>query len=642
MPEPEVNANDRDQQASLAQDLWQDKVLADAIGYTKGLVAILDSLSDGFQRRGRELEEQRHRLAILQSERRTILEGRSGLDTQIASLTAERDELRSGLEAREQELDKLRKEVATRQSTLDGHTRELEELKHNMAEPARQAEELREVVRSLERQLQRAGQVPSREPLSQVAGDAATPGDGRTTSQPDLAGLESLVPDNRAPDDSQIISLTAERDALRAKLEERGRELDQLGQEVVQGKAALEAQTREIHALRVGMTETVRQAEEIQKVLQGLEQEREGAAHRQAILEAELEVERRRVRETTARASQEQIALREDLADAENLLAEARKDIAAGQGLIASLRRTVEEERSRNAARHEHVQPQTLEVSRLSAAIHGAQTLLMELTRALGGGEAASSVEGREWAELEALVQDPEAVTKPDRGALTMLQSIVDALGDIWQPAGGKAPLNATDEAALRRRAEDIADQWRRLLQERTAQPPQEEPQPLSVDAATTKSEREVRRDGQRAVPTRDRRTSASEGVREGKHEPSPAPAVASAARQKTSKRRSAVSGMTVECMLVASGKDAPRILRGEIARVNNMGLLGAFDERFPDGRQVVVRFVRDGEVVSCLGRVVRVQESTATSDLPAVCNHLIRFESQPSASGEELQAFGS
>jgi hypothetical protein len=356
-------------------------------------------------------------------------------------------------------------------------------------------------------------------------------------------------------------------------------------------------------------------------------------------------VERRRVRETTARASQEQIALREDLADAENLLAEARKDIASGQGLIASLRRTVEEERSRNAPRHEHVQPQTLEVARLSAAIHGAQTLLMELTRALGGGEAASSAEGREWAELEALVQDPEAVTNPDRGALAMLQPILDALGEIWQPAGGggKEPQkDATDEAALRRRAEDIADQWRRLLQERTAQPPQEEHQPLSVDAATTKSEREVRRDGPRAAPTRDRRTSASEGVREGKHEPSPAPAVASAARQKASKRRGAVSGMTVECMLVASGKDAPRILRGEIARVNNMGLLGAFDERFPEGRQVVVRFVRDGEVVSCLGRVVRVQESSAASDLPAVCNHLIRFESQPSASGEELQAFGS
>jgi hypothetical protein len=99
---------------------------------------------------------------------------------------------------------------------------------------------------------------------------------------------------------------------------------------------------------------------------------------------------------------------------------------------------------------------------------------------------------------------------------------------------------------------------------------------------------------------------------------------------------------MTVECMLVATGKEEARILRGEISRSNSMGLLGAFDERFPEGRQVVVRFIRDGEVVSCLGRVVRVLESAATGDASGACNHLIRFDSNPTASGEELQTFAN
>jgi len=97
---------------------------------------------------------------------------------------------------------------------------------------------------------------------------------------------------------------------------------------------------------------------------------------------------------------------------------------------------------------------------------------------------------------------------------------------------------------------------------------------------------------------------------------------------------------MTVECTVPAPGTETARILRGEIARINDMGLLGAFEERLPEGLQIVVRFVRDGEVVSCLGRVVRVQESTGAPNAPVTLNHLIRFESPVSASGEALQTF--
>jgi hypothetical protein len=128
------------------------------------------------------------------------------------------------------------------------------------------------------------------------------------------------------------------------------------------------------------------------------------------------------------------------------------------------------------------------------------------------------------------------------------------------------------------------------------------------------------------------------EATRAGKQEASPAPASVSAARQKT-KHRSPQSGATVECMIEASGKEAARTLRGEIGRMNTMGLMGAFEERFPEGRQVVVRFVRDGQVASCLGRVVRVQASAASAGSP-VFNHLIRFESPFVPSDGDLQAF--
>jgi DNA repair exonuclease SbcCD ATPase subunit len=648
--EAEANANDKEPQASLIQEPWHDKVLVDAIGYTKGLVAILDSLTEGFQRRGRELEEQRHRLAILQSERRTILEARSGFDAQVTFLTAERDALRTQLEERQRELDALRQEVAKAQVSLESHTHEIQELRRGVAEPAQQAEELREVVRSLERQLQRAGLTAGRAPVVPPARDAATPSDVRTTSQTDLAGLEELLPDRQVSETSQMTALTAERDALRTQLEERVGELETLRQEAAQGKAALEAHTREIQALRVGMAETVRQAEEIQRVLQGLEQERERAAQRQGALEAELEAERRRVRETTTRASQEQIALREDLADAENLLAEARKDIAAGQGLIASLRRTVDEQRSQSASLEEQLQSSTSEVSRLNAAMHSAQKLFAEISRALGGGAGETGAKGHEWAELEALVQDVEAGTQADQGAFAMLQPIAEVFRDLWHPAehaGGGPSQTLAGDATVRERAEQIADQWRRLLQDRvesarTASPLQGEPGVRQGEATTTKGEREPRREAQPAVTTRDRRPLAGEGVRGGKPEPLPIPASASVARQKTAKRRGVPSGMTVECMLVASGKEVPRILRGEIGRINNMGMMGAFDERFPEGRQVVLRFVREGEVVACLGRVVRVQESGATPDSSGAFNHLIRFESPLAISGEALQAFAT
>jgi septal ring factor EnvC (AmiA/AmiB activator) len=614
VPESDANATQHEQQDSAGEALWQDKVLVDAIGYTKGLVAILDSLTEGFQRRGRELEELRHRLTILQSERRSILDGRSGVDAQVSALVAERDALQATLDEREREVGRLCQEVERSQSALEERTRQLEALRRGAPDSARQIEELREVVRSLERQLQRAGQLSGRAPTA-PAGPVASIPSGVQGPHLDLAGLEDLVSDQPPSQAWEVAALNAERDALRATLEDRERQLDGLRREIAQGQAALEPHTREIQALRVGMAETVRQADEIRKVLEGLEREREVATHRQAVLEAELEAERRRVRETTTRAGQEQIALREDLADAENLLAEARKDIAAGHGVMASLRRAVEEERTRNAALQEQLKSQPTDASRQKPAIEAMRALLGEIARALGGEADGSSAAGREWAELEALVRDASAAPPPDQSALALLPPIADALRDLWPPVerAGEPSADAFDDAVIRRHAERIAEGWRRVL-----------------------------RDAPRSVSARDRRPGVNEASRGVKSEPAPAVVSPAATRQKTAKRRGTPAGMTVECMLVATGKDEARILRGEIRRINTMGLLATFDERFPEGRQVVIRFIRDGQVVSCLGRVVRVLAADGADDADGICNHLIRFESAPAASGEELQAFAS
>jgi len=96
---------------------------------------------------------------------------------------------------------------------------------------------------------------------------------------------------------------------------------------------------------------------------------------------------------------------------------------------------------------------------------------------------------------------------------------------------------------------------------------------------------------------------------------------------------------MTVECTFPASGTAAACILRGEIERINDMGLMAAFEERLPEGSPMVVRFVRSGEVVSCLGRVVRVQEAAGTATAHASLHHLIRFESPVSAPGESVHS---
>jgi hypothetical protein len=438
--------------------------------------------------------------------------------------------------------------------------------------------------------------------------------------------------------EAQIASLTAERDALRSTAEERERELDRLRHEVTQSQAALDARTGELEELRLGKEDRARQVEELREIVRELERERDSFAHRHTAIEAELEEEQRQAREAVTRASREHGASREDLAEVEELLRTARQECADVQGLAEGLRQTIDEERSRNALLEKQIQSQMLDISRLNAAVQAVQTLLNEITGVLDSEEPAiHSQEG--W-----------AVARP------ILEVFLETLGSAHGPA--KQPLRlVADKASVRKRVTEIAELGRRFLREREQseqreQQLREENERLSVQLAAAKRGPESAPETQSPVFTRDRHPRMSEVVAErrprgttlppasgGRQEESPESALSSSAAQKASQRRRSLSGMPVECMLENSGAETMRILRGEIGRINTLGLIAAFDEQFPEGRRVLVRFAVDGEAFSFLGRVVRVQLSAALPDAPVIFHHVIRFESMVSGSRETLQA---
>jgi uncharacterized coiled-coil DUF342 family protein len=660
---PEPDATDKDQQLPLAEGPWHDKIVGDAIGYSKGLVAILDSLSEGFRRRGQELEEQRHRLSILQSERRGILEARAGLEAQIASLAADRDSLLGKLGEREQELEKLRKSVALDRAALETRTNESQGLQVGKADPTRQVEELREVVRSLERQLQRARAASAGTSQAQVL---RTPlGEPLHASRPSGAGAKESPPSLQQSEDPQAGSLAAERDWLRSALDERDRNIEKLRQSAAQGQSSLEARSREIQELQARMAESVRQLEELREVVQGLERERESLIQGQSEREAEIQEELLRVREAAARAGQEQVALREDLVDAESVLGSTRKDLASAKEEILQLERTRDEERSRNVQLEERLRSHGGEIARLKATVQAAQSLLGEIVGIIGGAApvgrgGTASQEGGEGSELVETAEGPDAAHDQAQGVLTVVRPILEAVQEVLAPADSpsKQPEKpAAGQAPVKQRTEQIAEQWRRFLEERAellrrARRLREENGHLSAQVAAMLGEREIQREGQQSVPARDpraRKTEPASERGEDRRKPQPpaadrakdssVPTGASPSPQKGTMRRSPFVGMTVECMLEGSGAETTRIIRGEITRINTMGLMGAFEEQLPEGRRVIVRFARDGEEFSFLGRVVRVQQLRAVPDNPSVFDHLIRFESSLTGSTQELMA---
>ncbi len=430
----EPDAPDKEQQASPAEVSWHDKILGDAIGYTRGLVRLLDSLSEGFCRRGQELEELRHRLAILQSERRTHQEERTSLEVQIATLTAE--------------CEALRQEVTEGRAALEARAGEIRRLTAACEDTKRQAEELREIVRGLERQLGRERTSMAQYPTGGWRQEGEAPGDvAGAWLHPPVEPLPLPVSKEGRPD-PPVHALVAERDELQAELERRDQELGRLRLELAQNQATLEAQARELEEQAQAAAQAVRKREHLQEVVRGLEWEKENTAQAHAARIAEIEGELARMREAAAQASQDQAALQERVVAME----------------------------SQSAA--------------------------------------------------------PE--------------------------------------------------------------PRQEEDLPPSRPTATR-----------------------------SESPPTAGPARAS----RTSRDRRRNTGMTVECHLEVSDGEPTRVLRGEVLRLNAMGLMGLFDERLPEGQRVVLRFAHGGEECSCHGRIVRVRASVKAQGGSPAFDHLIRFD---------------
>lgn len=632
---PESEATDKEQQALPVEGLWHDKILGDAIGYTKGLVNILDSLNQGFRRRGEELEDQRHRLAILQSERRSILEERAGLEAQIGSLAADRDGLLARLEERGRELETLRQAVSHDASGLEARTREVQDLRGAIKESSRQVEELREIVRGLERQLQRERRPADQDPSGEISA---------------------------APDDAQVGPLVAERDELRFALEAREQDLHGLRQAMLQGQAALDARTREVQELQAGRADSARQLEALRQAVHDLEGERESNSQRQASRVAEIEEELHRLGDA---ALQRETALREDLADAEDLLGEARKDLAGAQGRILSLERTLEAERSRTVSLEQRLQSQEGEIARLNATVQAAQTLLTEITGILGGapapaiGGGSASLRGSEAPAKGEPAESTDGASDQIQGLLTVVRPIVEAVQEVLGLADGSATQSSGPGAVqgpVRQRAQQIAEEWRRFLEERAdlvrrARRLREENNRLSGQVAAMLGGREHPPERPQPIPGRGPQVRGAEAAPAGRQEEKTPPLppadvrgdssspVAAPGPRKGTKRRGSFVGMTVECMLEGSGSETTRILRGEITRINTMGLMGTFVEPLSEGRRVIVRFARNGEEFSFLGRVVRVQQSAAASKSSPEFDHLIRFESALTGSSEQLAA---
>jgi septal ring factor EnvC (AmiA/AmiB activator) len=217
----ESDATTQGQSAPQTEDQLQDRIIADAIGYTRGLVSVLDSLTEGFRRRGRELEEHKQRLTILQSERRVVLEERAGLEAQLRSLTPERDGLRTNLEERTREVAELRQELATTRETLEANARELQQLQAALATATRQAEELRQIVRQLERdneskaqQIQSLGE--TQRELLQARESASLAQDAQVMIRERLSNTEELLDTAR----KQLSTSQQEMQALKTTLDE--------------------------------------------------------------------------------------------------------------------------------------------------------------------------------------------------------------------------------------------------------------------------------------------------------------------------------------------------------------------------------------------------------------------------------------
>ena len=499
----ESDPTGKGQQIPPAQDQWQDQVVADTIGYTKGLVSILDSLSDGFRRRGRELEELRQRLAILQSERRTVLEERSGLEAEIRSLTTDRDALGSRLEGREREGEQLRQDLARVQAGLEARTREIQDLQAAVADSTRKAEELQKIVQGSEeflvssrRELASSQQLIEslRASLDEERSRTALLQERMRSQAQDLSVLDERLEAYRGTL-AEIAGLVGGPPDLPGSGPEAGQEAAQWGELVraVRHQAEIATQAQEIAAQAQEEIAALKPlAESVREVLgttEALPERLRKLVSERTMLQQRLEqfsVQWHRLRQEQAQSVQREQALRQEHERLSQNVADLTAELEAQRAEAETLHRDLAEARER---RPEEKHP---EIAGLDEALRTYLATLAEINGIVGGppplagGAVGTSRDAAQWGEL---VQTVKRQTE----MAAQLQEEVVALRPLLQSA--REVLGATD--ALPERLRELAAE--RAMLERRLQHVYVQAQRLQqAHAESTQRERQLREEQER------------------------------------------------------------------------------------------------------------------------------------------------
>ena len=372
----------------VTDEAWHDKVLTDAIGYTRGLVTLLDSLNEAFRRRGRDLAEGRQRLELLQGERRKILEERAVLEERIRALGGERDRTRGDLELRSRELDQARADLKRAHEAGQSQGREIESLRASLTEASRQAARLDLVQKE------------------------------RQTLLEERAALEE-----------QVRELGSECDLLHAIVLEKDSQLEELRAEAARTRDQLGAHADGLRSLQGALASAGRQAEDLREIVRALERDRENTARRHAARLAEESQARERAVGEAVRSREESAALRKARGEAEHRLEAARRDLAAAQVRTEALRADAEAEAN--------AQREALEAERvaLRAAADAERVALREAVeverrtqREAAEAERIRSTAERDAARLE--VEQRLQAHAASQEELTQLQTAIQAASE--------------------------------------------------------------------------------------------------------------------------------------------------------------------------------------------------------------------
>jgi chemotaxis protein MotB len=645
----EPDANSQDQNSFQTETQWHDRILGDAIGYTRSLAAVLESLTEGFRRRGRDLEEQKQRLAILQNERRSVLEERASLEATLRGLTSERDALQAGLDAKDREIRQLRQEVEQGQVALAARSREVQELQTAVAVTTRQVAELREVVRAVERE--RDSRVHGTQRLAEMERDLLRAREAAERAQEGLARSERVIADLRESLESERQALIAERDALQAALATKEEELGRLRQALEERQGAFEARSREVQELQASLTAAMRQAEELWENVRALQRDGESSSRQIARIPG-LERDLIQERDAAQKAQAGHAALREAVNAAEELREEALRDLAAAQEVTAGLRAALHEGQGRTTVLEQEVASQRQECARLDAVVQDFRRTLTEIASLVGApadtgeGRTQAGQEGappphlvtavrllaEQWTHAQEEVASLKSLLQPVREALGTTEALPDRLGEIL-----------AERRALERQLQEIVAERSRLQEElaesaRREQQAREEVQRLSeqVGALTAK----VETPGAVAVPEA-RTDSATTQPLPPVQVAEAAPLAQPGAKEAGAGDRQAPSAvLSVECKVEGSGEDAFDLLQGQPSRINEVGMVVVFDKRLATGRVVIARFTRGGGEFSVPGSVIRTQPSKGAAGETPSFDHLIRFEHPNLESSRRLKAF--